>query len=73
MIVSSSSCNCSNHIFTRIYLEYGVTANITAFHHRERGSSGFDSPYSNDVFMFGFTFFNNFVKVLVKILAIKSF
>ena len=39
-------------MFADVYLEYGVTANITAFHHNERGSSGFDSPYSNSRFSF---------------------
>jgi hypothetical protein len=43
-----------DHTFVSKYLEYGVTANITAFHRCERGSSGFDSPYSNTTSQFNF-------------------
>ena len=33
-----------------LYVGYGVTANIAASHEELRGSSGFDSPYPNDLF-----------------------
>jgi len=37
-----------------MYIGYGVTANIAAFHKTTiaivRGSSGFDSPYPNDFY-----------------------
>ena len=54
------NCILVDPTFIGGYLEYGVTANITAFHILRlavRGSSGFDSPYSN------YNVFSTFLKV----------